>query len=150
MSSKISQRKRGSANLIPGQTKPIQNEGSAILGSSSQMQKSEMPSPRPYMGTLNYFARKKQLERVNNDNIIFMKSLNAVKPTLNRDDWKVHKNKAEKYKKIISSQRGNQSKNSFYIHKLIDYYRHHNKSRTPLLEEGLPLLSNVSVIMINE
>ena len=79
-----------------------------------------------------------------------MKSLNAVKPTLNRDDWKVHKNKAEKYKKIISSQRGNQSKNSFYIHKLIDYYRHHNNSRTPLLEGALPLLSNVSVIMINE
>jgi hypothetical protein len=55
------------------------------------------------MGTLNYFARKKELERVNNDNIIFMKSLNAVKPTLNRGEWKLHKNKADKYKKIISS-----------------------------------------------
>lgn len=99
------------------------------------------------MGTLNYFARKKELERVNNDNIIFMKSLNAVKPTLNRGEWKLHKNKADKYKKIISSQRGNQSKNSFYIHKQID---DHNKSRTPLLDGALPVLSNVSIEIINE
>jgi hypothetical protein len=113
------------------------------------MQTSEMPSPRPYMGTLNYFARKKELERVNNDNIIFMKSLNAVKPTLNRDEWKLHKNQAEKYKKIISSQRGNQSKNACYIHKQIDDIRYHNKSRTPMLEGALPILSNVSVEMIN-
>lgn len=55
------------------------------------------------MGTLNYFARKKELERVNNDNIIFLKSLNQVKPTLNRQEWKIHKSNAAKYKKIISS-----------------------------------------------
>jgi len=57
------------------------------------------------MGTLNYFARKRELERVNNDNIIFLKSLNQVKPVLNRFDWKQHKSKSEKYKKIISTQR---------------------------------------------
>ena len=109
-----------------------------------------MPSPRPYMGTLNYFARKKELDRVNNDNIIFMKSLNAVKPTLNRGEWKLHTNKAEKYKKIISFQRVNHSKNSFFISKQINDIRYHNKSRTPLLEGALPKLSNVSLEMINE
>jgi len=44
------------------------------------------------MGTLNYFARKKELDRVNNDNLVFLKSLNSVKPTLNRAEWKIHKN----------------------------------------------------------
>ncbi len=90
-----------------------------LFGSNNQLNNS-------YMGTLNYFARKKELDRVNNDNVIFLKSLNRVKPTLNREEWKAHQSKASKYKKIISSQRPSQSKNTFYAHR---QERYHNKSQ---------------------
>ena len=57
----------------------------------------------PPMGSLNFLQRKKNIERINIDNMNLLHQLKKVKPTYKRIDWYAHESKVNAYKYNIAT-----------------------------------------------
>lgn len=108
----IIKRKRHYNGLIPmgspktaksklNHTQPILQAGGELMhthGSQNNlMQNISQISHKSNSGTLNFVSRKKELERINQDNVNLWKTLNDVQPTYHRFEWKLHKQKVRLY-----------------------------------------------------
>lgn len=54
-------------------------------------------------GSLNYYTRRKEIEFINKQNKIMLRSLKEAKPVINRNEWVAHMKKYREFKEILQS-----------------------------------------------
>lgn len=70
-------------------------------GSANRQRSILVPMPRT-PGTLNFSSRKKQIQKINMENMQMLKTLQSTKPTTSFEKWREHAQRQEAYKKNIS------------------------------------------------
>ena len=58
-------------------------------------------------GTLNYFARKREYEHIQQANLHMVKVIRDIKPSFRREEWKSHIKNYERLKSQLISHRRN-------------------------------------------
>lgn len=79
----------------------VANEASIISNQQARQRSVLVTMPRT-PGTLNFATRKAQIQRINNENLNLLKTLQATKPTLSFEGWRQHARKYNQYKRNIS------------------------------------------------
>ncbi|CDW82629.1 UNKNOWN [Stylonychia lemnae] len=103
-----------------------------------------------FNGTLNFYQRKKELYKINQENQILLRTIQGAQPTYTRVDWRQHTQKFKKYRKQIATTRHSQTVSVTASGERYEpvkpnngiFYQH---SKTPVNPSQFPFVQRVSL-----